>query len=250
MIIKVPAAPPDSESCCTCASLLHNVPATAPGSEKPLPDPRRLPCCNRIICGSCLHTNARFASYCPYCQTSTPSLPPRLKTPPSPSLPSDPPPPYSPSSPTTTPDTKPEPDNQPQPVLHFLDHDHDSITSLSLRYNVPAPLLRRINNLTSDHLLAARRTLLVPAPDGKSLSPRPVAGELDERRKAAIRRFMVTCKVADYDVATLYLEQADHNLHDAVEQYLGDDAWERAHPKAKGKTKAEPSSSRRGFFRR
>ncbi|KAH7374752.1 hypothetical protein B0T11DRAFT_3066 [Plectosphaerella cucumerina] len=245
----VPIVPdPDSESCCTCASLLHNVPQTAPGSEKPLPFPRRLPCCNRIICGSCLHSNARFASYCPYCQTSTPSLPPRLKSPP-PTLPPDsPPPPYrhSPSPPPS----KAEADSQPQDVLHFLDHEHDTIPSLSLRYNVPAPVLRRANNLTSDHLLAARRTVLIPASHysgGTSLSPRPIAGELDERRKAAVRRFMVTCKVADYDVATLYLEQAGHDLHAAVEQYLGDDAWERAHPKGKGKAKAE--SSRRGLFR-
>ncbi len=33
---------------------------------------------------------------------------------------------------------------------------------------------------------------------GVSLSPRPVEGEEEERRKAIVRRFMVGCKVSEY----------------------------------------------------
>ena len=62
-------------------------------------------------------------------------------------------------------------------------------------------MLRRANNLTSDHLLMARRTVIIPGDyykGGVSLSPRPVEGEDEERRKAAVRRWMVACKVSEY----------------------------------------------------
>ena len=35
---------------------------------------------------------------------------------------------------------------------------------------------------------------------GVSLSPRPVEGEEEERRKGIVRRWMVACKVAEYVV--------------------------------------------------
>lgn len=65
-------------------------------------------------------------------------------------------------------------------------------------------------------------------------------GEEEEARKAKIRRWMVACKCAEYDVAELYLEQAGHDLASAVERYLADEEWARAHPmesKKKGKDK-------------
>jgi hypothetical protein len=90
--------------------------------------------------------------------------------------------------------------NQAPDVLHFLNPDTDSIASLSLRYGVPQSALRRTNGLYSDHLLAARRTLLIPGEfykGGVSLSPRPVEGEEEEARKSKLRRWMVACKVAE-----------------------------------------------------
>lgn len=86
-------------------------------------------------------------------------------------------------------------------ITHFLDHDIDTITSLALRYNVPIPALRQANNITSDHLLLARRTITIPGEfykGGVSLSPRPIEGEEEESRKATIRRWMVACKVSEY----------------------------------------------------
>ena len=77
----------------------------------------------------------------------------------------------------------------------------DTVTSLSFRYNVPLPVLRKANNLTSDHLLLARRTVVIPGEyykGGVSLSPRPVEGEDEERRKGILRRWQVACKVAEY----------------------------------------------------
>ena len=84
-------------------------------------------------------------------------------------------------------------------VLHFI-HPDDTITSISLAYGVPVAALRRINGLFSDNLLAARKTLLIPGEyykGGVSLSPRPVEGEEEEVRRNKIRRWMVSCKVAE-----------------------------------------------------
>ncbi|EGX97123.1 Peptidoglycan-binding lysin domain [Cordyceps militaris CM01] len=116
-------------------------------------------------------------------------------------------------------------------TLHFLNHEHDSILSLSLRYGVPQDALRRANHIHSDHLLLARKTVLIPGAfykAGVSLSPRPVEGEAEELRKSKIRRLMTACKLVDYAVAQLYLEQAGYNLERAVDSYVGDEAWEQA----------------------
>ncbi|KAK4456179.1 hypothetical protein QBC34DRAFT_11728 [Podospora aff. communis PSN243] len=197
--------------------------------------------------------NFRFRSYCPYCQTSTPGGPSVLvQDPPSYStsvattpaglLPS--PPPYTLLATASTPQPSSSPSDQEkaaltaceapgEDTLHFLDHSRDTVASLSLRYGVPADALRRANNIGSDHLLAGRRTVVIPGRyyrGGVSLSPRPVEGEEEEARKAKIRRWMMTCKVSDYEVAMLYLEQADYYFHDAVEAYFADEAWERDHP--------------------
>lgn len=77
-----------------------------------------------------------------------------------------------------------------------------------------------------------------------SLSPRPVEGEEEEARKAKIRRWMVACKCAEYDVAELYLEQAGYDLGVAVERFLEDEEWERMNPlEGKGKTNKKTSST-------
>lgn len=85
-------------------------------------------------------------------------------------------------------------------ALHFL-APTDTLQSLALAYNVPISVLRSSNNLFSDHLVAARRTIIIPwqyYKGGVSLSPRPVEGEEEERRRAKIRKWMVGCKVAEY----------------------------------------------------
>lgn len=51
-----------------------------------------------------------------------------------------------------------------------------------------------------------------------------------------IRRWMVATKIADYEVACLYLENNRWDLDRAVEAVLEDEKWERDHPvKGKGK---------------
>lgn len=152
------------------------------------------------------------------------------------------PPPYTPTSHRDTPNTGTDPEKQgliddekdiAEDTLHFLNHDHDSISSLSLRYGVPAEVLRRVNNITSDHLLLGRKTVLIPGEyykSGVSLSPQPIDGEEEELRKGKIRRFMTSCKVSDYDIALLYLEQSDYDLGASMQAFFDDEAWEREHP--------------------
>ncbi|KAI0396919.1 hypothetical protein F5Y17DRAFT_44506 [Xylariaceae sp. FL0594] len=231
----------NAESCCTCAALLAEVPRFSE-SEKPFPEDRWLECCPRAICGRCVYNNPRFQSYCPYCQISqtNSTLPPGLKDPPSYTKSvgsSSAPPPYTPSPVNHKTlefmDEKSAPPDEVIDTLHFLDHAHDTINSLSLRYGVPAAVLRKANNISSDHLLAGRRTAIIPGTyykEGVSLSPRPIEGEEEEARKSKIRRWMVTCKVPEYDVAVLYLEQAGYDFQLATETYFADEEWERTNP--------------------
>lgn len=135
-------------------------------------------------------------------------------------------------------------------ALHFLNHEHDSITSLSIRYGVPAAALRRANNITSDHLLQGRKTVLIPGEyykGGVSLSPTPIDGEDEELRKGKIRRFMTSCKVSDYDIAQLYLEQSGYDLGASVQAYFGDEAWEREQAR-NGAGQGSARSKNLGFF--
>ncbi|KAI0871890.1 hypothetical protein GGS24DRAFT_39516 [Hypoxylon argillaceum] len=243
-------------SCCTCATLLTQVPRLSE-SEKAFPQDRWLGCCPRAICGRCIYDNPRFNSYCPYCQISNIDniLPPGLKDPPSYAASTasravfhSSPPPYTPTPtdqklPASLDEKSSPQDDEPvEDVLHFLNHAHDSINSLSLQYGVPASALRWANNIASDHLIAGRRTVIIPGQyykGGVSLSPRPIEGEEEEKRKAKIRRWMVACKVHEYDVALFYLEQAGYDLQIATEEYFADEEWERTHPaeeNGRGKT--------------
>ncbi|KAH7071668.1 hypothetical protein FB567DRAFT_208479 [Paraphoma chrysanthemicola] len=249
-----------SEACCTCAALLSSIPPNYDEkTEKPTQFERRLDCCGRAICARCLTDNPRFAHYCPFCQIATgPSpLPAQgLREPPTYSPPDEPAddelPPYSAHSALQPPPEKAKAnlDNAPD-LLHFVDPNNDSISSLSLRYGVPAEALRRTNKMYADHLLAARRTILIPGDyykGGVSLSPRPLEGEEEEIKKTKLRKFMVACKVSEYDVALLYLEQANYALEQAITSYKEDEKWEKDHPlqaAKKGKARASQPTSRR-----
>jgi hypothetical protein len=173
-------------------------------SEKPLGSERILDCCGRKICRKCLNGNPRFENYCPYCQhiavTASGGRVLGLEAPPS----------YSDCVEEKTHESglplrserDPEKPGEAAPdVLHFVNPVHDSIGSLSLRYGVPAAALRQTNGIFTDHLLPARKTVLIPGEyykGGVSLSPRPIEGEEEEARKSKIRRWMVACRVPEY----------------------------------------------------
>jgi hypothetical protein len=205
-----------SSSCATCAQPYAS--SSTPTSEKPLFPGRHLPCCNRSICARCLNQNKRYETYCPYCQISTApsSLPQGLHDPPpyAERADYDRPPPisergdgdfelpgYDESSkdvPFTVADEKAEEDSAPD-VLHFVSPD-DTVLSLALAYGVPMNVLRKVNSVYSDHLLQARRTVLIPGSHykgGVSLSPKPLESEEEEIRKGKVRRWMMAVKVAE-----------------------------------------------------
>nr|POE86553.1 hypothetical protein CFP56_46737 [Quercus suber] len=234
-----------TNACATCASTYDS--ASDPASEKPLLPGRYLACCARSICSRCLGQNKRYETYCPYCQISTghSSLPQGLREPPAytsldhqtsgPGLRNredEELPAYSQHQPVQPPSEKASSDDSAPDVLHFVAPD-DKMSSLALAYGVPTDALRKANSIYSDHLLQARRTLLIPGEyykGGVSLSPRPLEGEEEEAKKHKVRRWMVTCKVTEYDVALLYLQQSNWVLDDAITAYQEDERWELAHP--------------------
>lgn len=84
-------------------------------------------------------------------------------------------------------------------VLHFV-APGESMKSLALAYDVPIDALRKTNNIYSDHLVQARKTILIPGEyykAGVSLSPRPLESEEEEIKKNKVRRWMMACKVAE-----------------------------------------------------
>ncbi|PSK48586.1 hypothetical protein B9Z65_100 [Elsinoe australis] len=253
-----------NEACCICSSLLDTFDEQ---TEKPIIPDRYLTCCGRIICTRCIVQNARYKTYCPYCQISTePSaLPQGLKDPPSydttskahflnenkvppPENKGDEPPAYSEYAASQSFSEK-GPTQPAEDVLHFVTPD-DSLQSLSLAYGVPINALRKTNNIFSDHLLRGRKTVLIPGEyykGGVSLSPQPLESPEEEIKKGKIRRWMMACKCADvapnyrYDVAVMYLEQTEYVLDAAVQAFLDDEQWEKEHPmQEKGKKPKTP----------
>jgi hypothetical protein len=56
--------------------------------------------------------------------------------------------------------------------------------------------------------------------------------------------------VTSYDVALLYMKQADYNLEDAITAYKDDEQWEREHPieaNIRGKGKMRHDVGKRRF---
>ncbi|KAL8878845.1 MAG: hypothetical protein Q9198_003427 [Flavoplaca austrocitrina] len=182
------------EACCACASLLSNIlPQYDEKTEKRVAQDRRLDCCGRIICGNCIEVSSQPSP-----------LPQGLRDPPAYSASSPPheqPPAYSPLGDQEETDEKHGHNGVEvaEDVLHFVDPARDTISSLALRYAVPANALRTKNHVYADHLLAARKAILIPGEfyKGVSLSPQPIDGEDEEIRKSKIRRWMVTCKVSE-----------------------------------------------------
>lgn len=246
-----------TDTCCTCATLISSAPTYSLESEKALPPsspPRVLPCCNRLICAACISSNPRYESYCPFCQVSSePNALPQggLRDPPAYTSPTssprrrslekkdpvntseDLPPTYTASATTQVPKNH---SSQQKDVLHHL-RPIETLTTLSILYNVPASILRSHNALFSDSLLPARRTLLIPSSHytGPSLSAEPVEDPEEVERKARLRRFMVSSKCADYKMAELYLGQAEGDVEKAVARWREDERWEKENPLHKGK---------------
>jgi hypothetical protein len=193
-------------TCCICAQL---IPSDSPPffnevTEKEIA-PQRYECCQRNVCPACLQDQPRFRSYCPYCQkpitcvrqNDTKKGEEELVVSSNSALAAN----LSDGANGSGIDMSEKPKSEAAPdVLHFVDPSSDSINTLAIRYGVPAKALRTTNGIFSDHLLAARKAILIPGEyhkGGRSLSPRPVEGEEEEARKGKVRSFQVLCKVAE-----------------------------------------------------
>jgi hypothetical protein len=56
LIGNIPAM---AEACCTCATLLSSItPLYDSKTEKPVAQDRRLECCSRVICGTCIYVRS------------------------------------------------------------------------------------------------------------------------------------------------------------------------------------------------
>jgi hypothetical protein len=187
--------------CCICASSPKDL-YLDEKSGQPSVEMRQFQCCNRIICPICIYKQPRLGQYCPYCQSTGSSL--KLidetnYTEPKSSVATAL---YVSQNQANRWKTRdPEKNGEDAPdVLHFVDPANDTIDLLSIRYGVPAAVLRKTNNIYADHLLAARKTILISGEyykGGVSLSPQPPDGEEMDVRKSKIRRFMVNCKVIE-----------------------------------------------------
>lgn len=84
-------------------------------------------------------------------------------------------------------------------VVHYI-KPQDSVSSLAVQYGMPAQDLRQRNQLHTDAQLWAHKMVMIPrkyCPDGVSRSANPIDSPEDEARKLRIRRFMLTCHVAE-----------------------------------------------------
>ena len=55
---------------------------------------------------------------------------------------------------------------------------------------------------------------------------------------------MVQCKVSEYKVAVLYLDEATWDLEKAVDKWKGDERWEAEHPLVMGRASANKRGKR------
>ncbi|KAL8738778.1 MAG: hypothetical protein Q9181_000456 [Wetmoreana brouardii] len=210
------------ESCCTCAKLLSNIlPQYDEKTEKQITQDRRLDCCGRLQ-----DPPAYFPPSSPRPAPATLAY----------STDAEDPPAYSALENRQNGEKSEQTVNElADDVLHFVNPSQDTIPSLALRYAVPPNALRKKNNLYADHLLAARKAILIPGEyyKGVSLSPQPIDGEEEELRKSKIRRWMVS---SHYDIDA------------AIEAYFSDEKWEQEHPMASSsKGKSTLNRTRRNY---
>ncbi|RPA79664.1 hypothetical protein BJ508DRAFT_363057 [Ascobolus immersus RN42] len=186
-------------------------------------------CCQRFVCGPCVMKNNRYKTYCPYCQLPTTTGPD------SNSLVSKLPPSYETTLHITRSLLTPPPSysgalaKRLDGIHHFIKAT-DTLPSLSLAYDTPLTVLRALNNLHSDNLLHAHRSIFIPSShyQGPSLSPDPPGGEKEEEKRVLVKRFQCLTKCVEVRVAEWYLENCDWNLEEAVEKWGLDTNWERA----------------------
>lgn len=144
---------------------------------------------------------------------------------------------------------KPAPQSQFGEIIHYV-QPGDTVASLSLHYSVPVDVLRKSNNIFSDHLLAARRTVIIPPGffAGTSRNPLPPGGMEEDQKRVKVKRFQVATKCVESKVAEFYLMEASWDLERALLQWAEDDEWEKKNAGGRRRSGAHGSSrGRRGW---
>jgi len=105
--------------------------------------------------------------------------------------------------------------------------DTDTLTGLSLIYDVPASEIRRVNKLSSQSVIHERTTLLIP------ITATNTKQKVDEdalRRKlehSLTLKLLREARLQDLSEAAFYLEENDYDYDAAFAQYKYDLRWER-----------------------
>eukprot|EP01111_Echinosteliopsis_oligospora_P009532 TRINITY_DN2809_c0_g1_i1.p1 TRINITY_DN2809_c0_g1~~TRINITY_DN2809_c0_g1_i1.p1 ORF type:complete len:318 (+),score=73.83 TRINITY_DN2809_c0_g1_i1:88-1041(+) len=122
--------------------------------------------------------------------------------------------------------------------------DTETLAGISLRYGVNIEALKRINNITGDgaQALHGRSVLKVPSSSSTSTSanaePSADGMVMEESMEMVLKRRLATrfsnatgCK--NTQEIAYYLESAQYNFDEAVEEYKADNAWAESKIQAK-----------------
>jgi len=123
-----------------------------------------------------------------------------------------------------------------EPILHFIKKG-ESLSGLSIKYQVDKGHIRSLNRMATDEL-AGYQTLWIPTClVDKIETPSSEA----KRKERLIARFRCLTKCLDSQEARFYLEDKDFDLEVAVSTYLEDLNWENSHPLPSSSSTKPPS---------
>mmetsp|Transcript_24689 Transcript_24689/g.33960 ORF Transcript_24689/g.33960 Transcript_24689/m.33960 type:complete len:310 (+) Transcript_24689:157-1086(+) len=127
----------------------------------------------------------------------------------------------------TTP--KPTETKKPEPKITFHEHivkSNDTLFKLSLLYDVSVEAIRAANMISaSNNFIQHRKSLRIPISEDAIIPPEPIIQS--KRDSSAIKRFILATnsKMSEME-ANFYLEEADWNVTEALQNYRVECAWE------------------------
>ena len=214
------------------------------------------PCCSRLKCEQCLdkHVSFRDPTYCPWCNNPTAMDYDREPepTPPPPIDLIENPPSYQEATEgwqqsqtidhiISRPRGRGEKDKSDQFLVHHV-RKTDTMTGLSLRYNVTIDEIRKVNHLIySNASLQTHRAVLIPVkPTTRIAPPAPptIEEQRDDAQKICIKRWQMRTKDTSRNLGRYYLEQVDWDVEAAIRNWQLDNDWEKQNPVNRGKGKA------------
>lgn len=211
------------------------------------------PCCSRLKCEQCLdkHVSFRDPTYCPLCNNPTAMECDKEPSPP----PIDPinslehPPSYqeaiSGQEFSSADHIVSRPCGEKGKSDQFLVHHvrrTDTLTGLTLRYNISIEEIRKSNHLIySNASLQTHRAVLIPLKSTTRIpppAPPTIEEQQDDAQKICIKRWQMRTKDTSRNLGRYYLEQVDWDVEAAIRNWQLDNDWEQQNPLNRGKGKA------------